>query len=192
MKKLLRRVLLLFLLVACCVSCRKAGIPKPYGYFRIDIPEHQYQPAPLPNYPYTFVINTISYTKAVKKADEHYWIDIVYPSLNACVHCSYKPVSGNLNLLTDDAVNFVFSHAIKASAIPEQAFDNAKDQVWGVWFDLEGNTASPLQFFLTDSTHHFFRAALYFNNIPNQDSLAPVTQYIREDMQTLVETFRWK
>ena len=86
----------------------------------------------------------------------------------------------------------VFDHAIRADAIPEQGFSNPDAHVYGVYYDLEGNTASPVQFFLTDSTRHFFRAALYYNAIPNADSLAPVNEVLRRDIHHLIESFRWQ
>jgi len=52
--------------------------------------------------------------------------------------------------------------------------------------------ATPYQFFLTDSTHHFFRGALYYDATPNQDSLAPVNAFLLEDIQHILNTFRWK
>jgi gliding motility-associated lipoprotein GldD len=182
----------LFFTSIILTGCHHPAVPKPYGYFRIDMPAHTYQAFSLQGYPYSFLISEAARIKMIDYEGEKYWIDIDYPDYNASIHCSYKPVNGNLAALTDDAVEFVFSHAIKASAIPEQAYEHPEEKVYGLWFDLEGNTATPLQFFLTDSVHHFFRAALYFNNIPNQDSVAPVAGFIREDMQHLIETFKWQ
>lgn len=187
-----KRHLYISLLLLICTACQKHYTPKPYGYFRIDLPEHHYTPYRQTGYPYSFEQNSIAQVKPVSREGEKYWIDITYPQYNAIVHCSYKPIRHNLRALTDDAVEFVFSHVTKATAIPERAYNNPEANVSAVVFDLEGNTATPMQFFLTDSTRHFFRAALYFNNIPNQDSLAPVAAYIKEDMEMLIETFRWQ
>jgi len=173
-------------------GCRPAETPREYGYFRIDLPEHSYTPYKEKGVPYSFLVGNLAEVRPVSHPDEQHWIDIAYPSHNAVVHCSYKPVHRNLRALTDDAMEFVFSHAIKASAIPEQAYSHPEERVYGLVFDLEGNTATQFQFFLTDSVHHFFRGALYFNNIPNQDSLAPVTAFIREDMTRLIESFCWE
>jgi len=195
------------------LSCSRPSQPLPYGYFRIDIPDYAYQPATLPGYPYRFeyadiaTLDTrVDNAAAVTKPDEgeQFWLDIVYPTLNARIHCSYKPIHtasadrknpksmNNLGHLTDESIRMVFDHAIKADAIPEQGFSNPDARVYGVYYDLEGNTASPVQFFLTDSTRHFFRAALYYNNIPNADSLAPVNDVLRRDIHHLIETFRWQ
>lgn len=203
-------ILLLFVGFAL-LSCSRPSQPLPYGYFRIDIPDYGYQSTDLPGYPYSFeyadiarIDTRVDNAAAVAKTGEgeQFWLDIVYPSLNARIHCSYKPLtlssshplppSPTLAHLTDESIRMVFDHAIRADAIPEQGFSNPDEHVYGVYYDLEGNTASPVQFFLTDSTRHFFRAALYYNNIPNADSLAPVNAVMRRDIHHLIESFRWQ
>ena len=170
-------------------------MPRPRGYFRIDLPEHTYSdfhavPA-FSAYPYSFEQSRQAAVSVHPEQGEHYWVDLCYPRLNARIHCSYKPVAGNLRELSDDAQRFVYNHAGKATSIPEQGYDNPEARVWGVYYELRGNTASPCQFYLTDSIGHFFRGALYFDCAPNQDSLAPVTAWLEEDVRHLIETFRW-
>lgn len=187
-----RRLDILFflpLLLLAAVSCRKPSLPKPYGYYRIALPDTSYQAADDPWLPYTF---DISANAVIQHRDTMGWMDIVYPTLNARIYCTYHPVTGNLRQLSDDANGFIYKHAVMADAIPEQGFENPECQVYGVYYDLQGNTASPLQVVLTDSTRHFFRAALYYYCTPNQDSLSPVTEYMRHDMRRLVESFRWR
>ena len=191
-------IILTGMLVTMVAGCGNTSQPKPRGYYRIDLQEQEYVSLQSPVYasttgtlPYTFDVNKTVSVAPHADGDEH-WIDLIYPSLNVQVHCSYKPVEGNLRQLSDDAQRFVYNHAGKASAIPEQGFDNEDESVYGVMYELVGNTASPCQFYLTDSTRHFFRAAAYFNCIPNQDSLAPVRDYIVEDMRHIVETMRWR
>ena len=182
---------ILSILALMLLSCSRPVAPKPYGYYRITLPEHSYQLFEQNSYPYSFLYSSSATIQPVQYENERYWINIVYPTLNASIHCSYKPVRGNLRQLTDDAWEFVFNHAIKASAIPEHAYENPKARTYGIFCELKGNTASPMQFFLTDSTRHFFRGAVYFNCVPNQDSLAPVIEYMQEDVLNLIETLRW-
>ena len=184
--------LILNLLFLLCVSCTKATTPKPYGYFRITTPDTAYVPfeAVLPNYPYNFALSRNAVVQL--RNDEPYWINIYYPSLDAPIHCSYKPVRHNLRELTNDALDFVYRNASFASAIPESGYMHPEARVYGVLFDLEGNTASSCQFFVTDSTRNFFRASVYCNCPPNADSLAPVYNYLRTDIRYMVETFEWK
>jgi len=179
------------LLILLCTSCGKPAMPKQYGYYRISLPAHEYKLMDETGYPYEFAMNTAARIVPTHYEQEQYWIDIAYPTLNAAIRCSYKPVRHNLRQLSDDAQLFVFNHAVKATAIPEHAYSNPEAHTYGVLYDLEGNTASPVQFYLTDSTRHFFRGAVYINCVPNQDSLAPVIEFIRRDILNLMETFRW-
>lgn len=175
-------------------ACTKSTTPKPYGYYRITPPDTAYIPFVKANtnadYPYSFALSTNAVVQP--RTDEPYWINLYYPALNATIHCSYKPVQNNLRELTNDALEFVYRNASFASAIPESEYSHPEAHVYGVLFDLEGNTASSCQFFVTDSTRHFFRASVYCNCPPNADSLAPVYNYLRTDIIRMVESFEWK
>ncbi len=184
-----------------CVACTSVSTPKPYGYYRIAVPDTAYMPfdqypsagemqPSLSRYPYSFALSKNAHVRV--RTDEPWWINIYYPALDATIHCSYKPVRNNLRELTNDALEFVYRNASFANAIPEREYSHPEAQVYGVLFDLEGNTASSCQFFVTDSTRHFFRASVYCNCPPNADSLAPVYNYLRTDVIKMVETFEWK
>ncbi len=186
------------ILTGTCIflgSCSQPATPKEYGYYRIQLPQPQYQPSELDPvlkpFPYAFQLSTSAKPVIIPEPNEHYWVNINYPSLNATIYCSYKPIHHNLRQLLDDANEFVFSHAIKATAIPEREYHNPIQNVHGMYFSLEGNTATPVQFYLTDSTHHFVRGSVYINCIPNRDSLAPVIDYLQTDVTRMIETFRW-
>lgn len=177
-----------------CVACNHVTTPKPYGYYRIAVPDTAYVPfeQQYPSYPYTFALSQNAVVQPRTDKGEPYWINIWYPAFDATVHCSYKPVQHNLRELTEDALEFVYRNASFANAIPEKGYEHPEADVYGVLFDLEGNTASSCQFFITDSTHHFFRASVYCNCLPNADSLAPVYDYLRQDVVKMVETFEWR
>ena len=183
--------LILGLAVLLLASCAKTGAPKPYGYYRITVPDTSYVPfeSQYPSYPFSFALSRNAEVRP--RADEPYWINLYYPALDATIHCSYKPVRNNLRELTNDALEFVYRNASFANAIPEREYAHPEAHVYGVLFDLEGNTASSCQFFITDSTKHFFRASVYCNCPPNADSLAPVYNYLRADVIKMVETFKW-
>ena len=181
-----------FSLMFILMSCGKTPIPRPYGYFRIDLPSHTYTKFDSISLPYAFDKST--YAKVVSRNEngENYWIDIVYPTLNASIYCSYKPIQGDLYNLLEDTRKIVYKHTIRADAIEDNTYINRDKKVYGIFYDLEGNTASQAQFILTDSVKHFFRAALYFENVPNKDSIAPIADYVKKDMIRLMESFEWK
>ena len=165
-------------------------LPKPKTYFRIDLPEKEYTEY---NCDCPFKFEYPKYSKIeTKNSYEPCWLDITFPQNNAVIYFTYKKVDNNLDSLTNDSYEFAYKHTIKADAIDEYPFINFPNKVFGILYDLKGNTATAVQFFLTDSTHHFVRASLYFNTVPNKDSLKPVIEFIREDIVHLIETFEWK
>lgn len=176
------------------VACQRHSVPKEYGYCRIDLDSAIYQVANLPQYPYGMEINKSCFITSIQdqSTNELYWINIVYPKLNATIHCSYKQMHDNLDELSRDAQEFVYNHAMKATKIEESEYIDKEQHVYGILYSLDGEVASPLQFYLTDSLKHFFRGAVYFNCVPNRDSLAPMSEYVQKDAIHLIETFHWQ
>lgn len=186
-------LMMTLLLMMLLGACGRKYVPKPYGYMRIALPDTCYTLLNVDSLPYDFEVSCNATTLPAKGDNgEKNWINVTYTSLNATVHCSYKPLQNNLRELSEEARQFVYNHAIKAEAIPERAYENPQQEVYGVYYELQGNTASSLQFVLTDSVEHFFRGALYFNSRPNQDSIAPVLEYVQGDVVRMIESFRWK
>lgn len=182
-------LLLLFLTI---IGCDSGGVPKPRGYFRIDMPTREYQTLDSV-LPYSFDYPKYSkLEKSLSKTAEPYWLNVYFPSFNARIHISYKEIEDNLYELYDDNIRLAYNHVVKADAIEENVFINDDHQLYGMLFEIKGNAASPLQFFATDSVHHFLRGSLYFQTQPNKDSLAPVIDFLTEDVVHLLETIRWK
>jgi len=184
--------LIFLLLVSALMACTENPVPKPRGYFRMSFPEKQYQLLDT-IYPFTFEYpvygNIISEEKG---QDQGEWISISFPDYKAKIHLSYKDITGNLNLLTEDARTLAYKHTYKADAIDEQVFINPEQKVYGILYDIKGNSASSIQFYVTDSSEHYLRGALYFRCQPNKDSLAPAIEYFTADVVHLIETLRWK
>jgi len=178
-----------FVFVSVFVSCSRPTTPKPYGYFRLDLPEQNYVPCTTAHA--QFAMNQSAKVEYIDPKDRSLF-NIYYPGINATIHCTCLSVHKNLPDLLRDAQEMVYSHAVKASAIPEQEYKDLEHDVYGMLYELQGNTATPAQFYVTDSTSHFFRASVYINTIPNQDSLAPVIDYLIADTRRIIETFRWR
>jgi gliding motility-associated lipoprotein GldD len=129
----------------------------------------------------------------MRPSSEPYWINVDFPRYQGRIHISYKPVHENLNEFLEDSRTFVVKHIPKADAIDDSLIFRPEDRVFGLIYYIEGTqAASPCQFFVTDSSSRFLRGALYFNVEPNNDSLAPVIDFIREDIRHMIKTFRWK
>lgn len=192
MKKTIYILLLVFPILFVSCTERKIDIPKQRGYFRIDLPKKKYIRFK-ENFPYSFNFPTYSYIQIDTTPDaEPYWLNIQFPEFKATIHISYKNIKNNLNTFVEDAHFLAFKHDSKADAIKAEEFNYDDKNVHGLLFDIKGNAASLMQFYVTDSTNHFVRGALYFNVPPNKDSLAPVLKFIREDIIELISSFDWK
>ncbi len=171
--------------------------PKPKGYFRIELPEKAYERY-MGNCPYSFeypVYATVERHNTFFGEDisDSCWLDIRLPQLTGDIHLSYKEISGanTLEKLVEDAHKMAYKHTMKADYIDESLIQTSNG-LGGILYELGGNSASNVQFYITDSTKHFLRGSLYFGATPNQDSLAPVIKFVREDMLHLIETLRWE
>jgi len=190
------RIHLSYVLVALSLSfffqgCKEKFTPKPRGYIRIDFPDKEYLTF-VNSFPYSFEYPVYSQIipDTIGNA-EPFWLDVNIPGNKAKFHLSYKKVNGNLAQLTEDSRELAYKHSIKASSIDENLFINSADRVFGTVYTIKGNAASPIQFYLTDSTNHFLRGALYISEIPNYDSLLPVINFLETDITHLIETFHW-
>lgn len=174
-------------------SCTSDYMPKPRGYFRIDLPKKEYRDFDT-TFPFSFEYPV--YAKIVadnSKLAEPYWINVAYLPFNAQLHLSYKVINKNLNKYLEDSRSLVNKHIPKANAISQREFINPETKVYGLVYDIKGiDAASVYQFYVTDSVANFVRGALYFDLVPNNDSLAPVIDFLKEDIQHLISTFRWK
>ena len=179
-------------LIASCKSSTDYA-PKPRGYFKIDFPEKQY--ISFTNItPYSF--DYPNYAKMYLDSTERgrpTWYNLTYPQFNARIHLSYYPINSeaDFNELIEDSRKLAFKHTVKATGIDEGTINIPENNVYGIYYTIAGNTASSTQFLLTDSTKNFLRGALYFNEKPQADSIQPVVDFIKKDIDRLIKTLRW-
>lgn len=198
------------------ISCNSVYTSKKNGYFHIELPQHAYQQFDKPGFPYAFeypvyasVVQDSTYFDDLPEND--YWVNIDYPQFNARVFLSYKEVGGKapykvkgpngqyidsfginqFDKMVDDAFNLTNKNEVLATSIKDSLFQTANG-VSGVYFKVGGNAATARQFFVSDTVKHFLRGALYFASTPNADSIKPVQDFLIEDMNHLLNTFRWK
>lgn len=179
-------------------ACSDSYTPKPRGYFKIVFPQRAYQQFDNGSCPFTFefpkygVLNRDTVFLDTLP-DNDCWFNVTFPSLNGNLYLSYKDIDKNNSLekLIGDSHRLTFKHTVKADYIEENIL-STPNNVGGVLYDVGGNAASALQFFVTDSVHHFLRGSLYFYSSPNADSIAPVVKFLRPDVLKLIETLKWK
>ncbi|MFT4524080.1 MAG: putative hemolysin [Granulosicoccus sp.] len=174
------------------VGCTDDHTPKPKGYIRIDLPEHQYEPW---SDDCAFEFEVPTYAKVMPDSShnaEPCWMDVYFPKQKARVHLTYKPIKGNLIDFLEQARTLTNKHISMASGIEETLLFSPTKRVHGIAYKISGiGAASPYQFFVTDSLDHFLRGSLYFMTRPNNDSLQPVIEHIETDIEHLLNTFQW-
>lgn len=180
----------------CCNSDYSAGKKK--GYFHIDFPKKKYQAFDKPGYPYTFeypVYATVSKDSTFfdDKAGD-WWINIDVPQFAGRIYISYKTIDAvnKFDSLVRDGFKMAYKQHADVSTGIEESRILTPNKVEGMYFSLGGNTATANQFFLTDSTKHFLRGALYFDAAPNSDSLGIVNEFLKKDLEHLINTLKWK
>lgn len=183
----------LLVLFSCIGSDDEDAVtPKPRAFYSLRFPEKKYKTYES-DCPFTF--DMPEYARVEPSPDknaEPCWLNIKYPLFKAQLHVSYKPVQNNLAKYLDDARELAVRHQVKASGLESQLIMRDSAKVYGLLYDIEGNTASAVQFYITDSTRHFLRGSLYFNCPPNIDSLQIVIDYLRKDVLQMIQTFKWK
>tara|TARA_B100000780_G_C21102043_1_gene444787 strand:- start:192 stop:746 length:555 start_codon:yes stop_codon:yes gene_type:complete len=178
----------LFTLALLIISaCNQVYSPKPIGYFRIGMHKSEYAETES-ECPYRFLAN--KQAKLIK-GKGYCWYNINYPTQNATIYLTYKKLDNDLGSIIEESHKLAYDHSVKSDGIIEKVYENEKNNVYGVLYDIHGNSASNLQFFATDSSEHFLRGSLYFNSIPNADSLQPVKEFLKEDLQILMESLKW-
>jgi len=186
-----------FSCVLFSLACNSPYTSKNKGYSKLSFPAKSYQVFNQTAAPYSFEYpiyalideNVNEQRTGLQKGK---WLNIRFPGQEATIYISYIAMQAKqLDTLIRDAYTFANNHNNRASSIADSVFKN-KQGVEGIFFTIGGEVATPYQFFLTDSTHHFFRGALYYDATPNQDSLAPVNAFLLADIQHILNTFRWE
>lgn len=189
-----KRSYLLIIFVLLIVACGgdEVLIPKPKGYQRIELPVKKYYRVTNPcNYSMEIPVYSEMVLDKYPNA-EPCWYNIQYKPFNVTLHLSYRPIQSRDSLfkLINDSRVMVYKHVIKADEIIENYI--SKPNKYGIFYELDGSTATNAQFYVTDSTTHFLRGSLYFNSTTNQDSIMPVLNFLKKDMLRMIETLEWK
>ncbi|MEN8138105.1 MAG: gliding motility lipoprotein GldD [Bacteroidota bacterium] len=181
-------IFIIFSFLLTMISCDDNTYPRPRGHVRLEYPEAKYSLYDADNINAQF--QKSDYAKAEVKRSN--WVNLKYPKMKATVHLTHKDIEHDVKNLIDEIQKLTYKHTVKASGIIENPYSNPNNKTYGILYEVTGNAASNLQFYVTDSTKHIVSGALYFYVAPNPDSLAPAVSYIKKDIIALIETLEWQ
>ena len=124
--------------------------------------------------------------------NERLWVTLNYEKLNAEILITHKKILNysELNEFVQESYKLIGRHQIKAESIIEKRVVTPK-KTHAILFEIKGEVASPYQFITTDSTRNFLRAALYLDNPAANDSIMPVIEYLKNDVNHILNTLVW-
>lgn len=181
-----------FLFIAC--NSTDNYVPKPHAYPKLTLPHKKYFKFEEKNCPFTFNIPHYSIMLPDENAKGKNWYNLHFPTLNATLHLTYYQFKNwqTYDSLLADSRSLVNKHLQRAEDIIEEPVTQLNPKVPGLIFHIQGNTATNLNFFTTDSVKHFLRGALYFNKQTQADSIYPVFQFLEKDVNEILKSFEWK
>jgi gliding motility-associated lipoprotein GldD len=204
-QRVVKKGSILGVLVLLFVACHSAPdySPKPRAYSRLYYPKKEYRKFDS-IYPFTFLYPKYAYIeqdtllrpqrKDKKLLNMNSLLNMQFPQFSGTLHLSYETIPSKkvFDELTEDARKFAFKHTVKATSIDQSLIRNPEHKIYGIYYTIQGNAASSVQFFVTDSSKNYLRGALYFNTPPRLDSIQPVLDFVKKDIDTMIKTFRWK
>ena len=181
----------LFFIIGTLSSCNETPLPKPRAFARIDRIDESRQK--FSGEKFSFNYSKEALVEFIPSDDNsEIWINISYPIYNTTIHCSYIPVDERhpLRTLLDDSYHLAFSHSSKANNIQQNRIEGDDNNQTTVYY-IGGDVATPIQFYVTDNTTHFFRGSVYYNQSVNSDSVASITGYMKNDILELARSLKW-
>lgn len=193
------KIIYLFIVIqaliwVACIHKEEPNSAKPQGYFRIATPNPEYMVWDS-ILPFTFEYNKMAQFSIVKKENNNYWMDLYYPQYNASLKMTLVELKNDLreHVVNEEKMLMFHVEKRKADDIEYSIINDPKQRMYGQMFEIFGKeAATPLKFWVTDSLDYYVRATLYFNFVPNNDSLEPVIQYLKSDVLQMIDTWEWK
>ncbi|MBR4119597.1 MAG: hypothetical protein IKK64_05905 [Bacteroidales bacterium] len=168
-------------------GCDKKTAPKPIAYQHIENITTAYAPHNVNTFPLQFDISDGAIAEDNKQNKG--WINIKYPKYNATIYCSYIE-SNDIEKEIAKSRELVYVHSKHSSGITTLNYNDTTKRICAELYILNGNVATPLQFIATNNSSYIFRGALYFNTQVNTDSIAPIVEYLQNDIAQIIESIK--
>ncbi|MCS6981454.1 MAG: hypothetical protein N2110_04750 [Flavobacteriales bacterium] len=180
--------------VATLVGCFRSKTPpvqKPRGFPRVALPAKSYVPL-LMDCPFTFMIPVYAEVAPYRDSKKKCWFNLKFKPFKATLHFTYAHIGRHLSSFTEDSRTLAYKHLTRSIGIREEKIIDPVNRVYGIIYYIDGDVASTCQFHFTDSVKHFLRGSFYFDIHTEPDSVAPVREFLHQDVAVIAQTLRWK
>lgn len=191
LSKILKFIPLFVIISLVFIGCNSMpeAIPRPKGWPRIDLPAHEYKTFSNGTCPFTFEYPKVATIE--KQREDSCWADFFFPQFEARWHITYRdvPESGKTWAQHyEEYRKLVYKHIQKVSQIKETPLQFGESR--GTMFELFGTVGVPAQMIYGDSLN-IVMVSFYFDEAIRDDSLSPVINFLKEDMQHLAQSVKW-
>jgi gliding motility-associated lipoprotein GldD len=190
----LAKLMILIILIGL-TGCSEDIAPRarPHGFHQILFPETVvYQKFKSEICPFEFTYPASG--KISRIFDDSCWVDIDFPEYGLKWHLTHRfvPETGlAVGEHFEEHRKLIYKHSKKATQIAARDFNTpvASGKAWEVY----GNVGTPAYYFLADSAQeNILMVSFYFNTATKNDSLAPVIEYMRGEVEKSLESLVWR
>ncbi len=189
------KYLLLSLLTCLLLACggKSEPVPRPMAYHRIDFPTTtSYTHFDNETCPFSFEYP--AYGEISRDLEDSCWVDIYFPPYDCKWHLTYRNVNStgkSRSVHFEEHRKLVYKHVQKARQIKDGPFQVRAG--YGTVYEVYGNVGAPTYIFMSDSTDSdILMATFYFQTALKNDSLAPVIEYMKGQLNQMLQTFEWE
>ena len=182
-------IVMVLLVVGCQPSL--PPVPKPMGFPRMELPDTTtYVVFNNATCPFTFEYP--AYGEISRDQSDSCWVDIFFKPYGCKWHISYKDkaLSGkSRSVRFEDYRRLVYKHSRKATEIKESKIEAPIG--YGTAFEIYGQVGTPMDFFIGDDDKVVMNS-FYYNTALKNDSLEPLTAYMKGQMKHMIQSLKWK
>tara|TARA_B100000900_G_scaffold181937_1_gene154342 strand:- start:3691 stop:4290 length:600 start_codon:yes stop_codon:yes gene_type:complete len=194
--KIFFSIIIVFTILQSCndsgsVLTNDSNLPKQKGFLRIDFEEPSYSLLNDKEIPFEFYYNS---TSVIVNQISSKTLKLNYEKLGMSLDLSINKLYDNGEFLSylSDFNLLLDSHTKKSNGFFLKEYENINYSTYGKIYEFRGNVASPIQFYITDSTSNFISGSINLKFKSNYDSIFPSIQYIKDDILFLFQSINWK
>ena len=176
-------------------ACGDDYVPfaRKYAYPRIDLPsEVEYKVFSNEACPFTFEYPATG--EITRNREDSCWVDIRFPEFDATLHVNNRSIPGSgqpLEVHQEEHRRLIYNHSVKAARIVPAPVEYPAGS--GMKYEMTGEVGTPMQVFFHDSAGtESVIMSFYYQTATKNDSLAPVTDFLKSQVDHLLQSFAWK